>query len=444
MRIRFAFAASALAITVAAPAMAQDRVQIDWWHAMGGALGEKVDEIAAGFNASQDQYEVVPTYQGSYADTMNAAIAAFRAGEQPDIVQVFEVGTATMMSAEGAIYPVYQLMEDTGTPFDPDAYLPAVTGYYTTPEGQMLSMPFNSSTPVMYYNREIFAEAGLDPDSPPETWPEFFDAMRTIVESGAADCGFTTTWQSWIQVENFSAWHNVPIGTQENGFAGLDTELTINNPAVVTHIQNLGDLAAEGIFQYGGRQSDSGALFDSGTCAVTFASSAGYAGFVANSTFDFGIGMLPYYPDLAEGPNGGPQNSIIGGATLWVLSGATDEEYAGVAQFFSYLSSPEVQYDWHQFTGYLPITLAAYELAQAEGLYEERPGFDTAINQINLNPPTANSKGLRFGYMVQIRDIINAQLENVWAGNSTAQEALDAAVEESNELLRQFEEDVSG
>ncbi|MEQ9815541.1 MAG: sn-glycerol-3-phosphate ABC transporter substrate-binding protein UgpB [Azospirillaceae bacterium] len=444
MRIRFAFAASALAITVAAPAMAQDRVQIDWWHAMGGALGEKVDEIAAGFNASQDQYEVLPTYQGSYADTMNAAIAAFRAGEQPDIVQVFEVGTATMMSAEGAIYPVYQLMEDTGTPFDPADYLPAVTGYYTTPEGQMLSMPFNSSTPVMYYNREIFAEAGLDPDSPPETWPEFFDAMRTIVESGAADCGFTTTWQSWIQVENFSAWHNVPIGTQENGFAGVDTELTINNPAVVAHIQNLGDLAAEGIFQYGGRQSDSGALFDSATCAVTFASSAGYAGFVANSTFDFGIGMLPYYPDLAEGPNGGPQNSIIGGATLWVLSGATDEEYAGVAQFFSYLSSPEVQYDWHQFTGYLPITLAAYELAQEEGLYEERPGFDTAINQINLNPPTANSKGLRFGYMVQIRDIINAQLENVWAGNATAQEALDAAVEQSNELLRQFEEDVSG
>lgn len=442
MKIRFTLAASALALATALPASAQTEIQ--WWHAMGGALGEKVDEIAANFNAGQDDYVLVPTYQGSYADTMNAAIAAFRAGSQPHIVQVFEVGTATMMSAEGAIYPVYQLMEDTGQDFDPSAYLSAVTGYYTTPEGQMLSMPFNSSTPVMYLNRELLEAAGLDPDAPLETWPEVIAAAQQVVDSGAAECGLTTEWQSWVQIENFSAWHNVPIGTQENGFAGLDTELTINNPTVVAHIDALGELAQSGVFQYGGRGNAAGGLFTSGTCAIFFTSSAGYASINANSDFDLGIAMLPYWPDLAEGPNGGPQNSIIGGATLWVLSGHEADEYNGVADFFSYLSSPEVQYDWHQFTGYLPITTAAYELAQAEGLYEERPGFETGVQQITLNPPTANSKGLRFGSYVQIRDIINQELESVWAGDKTAQEALDSAVQRANELLRQFEEDVGG
>jgi len=442
MKIRFTLAASALALATALPASAQTEIQM--WHAMGGALGEKVDEIAANFNASQSDYVLVPTYQGSYADTMNAAIAAFRAGTQPHIVQVFEVGTATMMSAEGAIYPVYQLMEDTGQDFNPDDYLPAVTGYYTTPEGQMLSMPFNSSTPVMYFNKEILEAAGLDPDNPPTTWPEVLDAAQQIVDSGAAECGFTTEWQSWVQIENFSAWHNVPIGTEENGFAGLDTEMTINNPTVVAHIDALGEQAANGVFQYGGRGNAAGGLFTSGTCGIFFTSSAGYASINANSDFDLGIAMLPYWPDLAEGPNGGPQNSIIGGATLWVLTGRDDAEYDGVAEFFTYLSSPEVQYDWHQFTGYLPITTAAYELAQSEGLYEERPGFETGVQQITLNPPTPNSKGLRFGSYVQIRDIINQELESVWAGDKTAQEALDSAVQRANELLRQFEEDVGG
>ena len=168
---------TAALIAGATPALAQTEIQ--WWHAMGGALGEKVDEIAAGFNATQSDYEVVPVYKGNYTETMTAAIAAFRTGQQPHIVQVFEVGTATMMAAEGAIYPVYQLMEDTNEPFDPDAFLPSVTGYYTTTDGRMLSMPFNSSTPVMYFNKEAFIAAGLDPDNPPRTWAEFGEALES-------------------------------------------------------------------------------------------------------------------------------------------------------------------------------------------------------------------------------------------------------------------------
>ncbi len=440
MSLRHTLLAAASAATLAGfAASAQAQTEIEWWHAMGGELGEKVNEIAANFNASQSDYVLKAVYKGNYTETMTAAIAAFRAGQQPEIVQVFEVGTATMMAAEGAIYPVYKLMEDSGVEWNPDAYLPAVVGYYTDTDGNMLSMPFNSSTPVLYYNKKVFEEAGLDPEAAPKTWQEMGEAAKKIIDSGAASCGFTTGWQSWVQIENFSAWHNVPIGTESNGFGGLGTEFEFNSPLHVKHIQQLADWQDEGVFKYGGRRSDSAPLFYSGECAMYMNSSAAYAGVKGNTEFPFGVSMLPYW----EGVEGAPQNSIIGGATLWVLAGHDNADYKGVGEFFKYLSSAEVQADWHQFTGYLPITTAAYELSAEQGFYEANPGTDTSIKQMTLNEPTANSKGLRFGNFVQIRDIINEELENVWSGSKTAQEGLDAAVERGNELLRQFEADNS-
>ena len=430
-----AFAAAFSASTImATAAFAQTEVQ--WWHAMGGALGEKLNKIADDFNATQSDYKITPVYKGNYTETLTAAIAAFRARENPAIVQVFEVGTATMMAAEGAIYPVYELMADAGEPFDPADYLASVTGYYTDTDGNMLSMPFNSSTPVLYYNKDVFKKAGLDPEAPPQTWPELAEAAKTIIDSGAATCGFTTGWQSWVQLENFSALHDASFASKANGFGGFDTELAFNSPLHVTHVQSLADWKKDGVFKYGGRRSDSAPLFYSGECAMYMNSSAAYAGVSANAKdFEFGVGMLPYWPQV----DGAPQNSIIGGATLWVLQGRPEDEYKGVAKFFSYLSSPEVQAWWHQATGYLPITSASYELSKKQGFYDENPGTDTSIKQMTLNPPTENSKGLRLGNFVQIRDIINEELETVWAGEKTAKEALDRAVARGNDLLREFE-----
>jgi sn-glycerol 3-phosphate transport system substrate-binding protein len=424
-----------VALAFGATGAASAQTEVQWWHAMGGELGVKLEEIAQDFNQTQDEVRVVPTYKGNYTETMTAAVAAFRAGEQPHIVQVFEVGTATMMAARGAIYPVHELMEAHADEWDPEAFLPAVVGYYTTPEGEMLSMPFNSSTPVLYYNKDAFAAAGLDPEAPPETWDELVEAAEQTQEAGWP-CGFTTQWQGWIQIENFSAWHDVPIGTRENGFAGLDTELQVNSPLHVRHIGNMGEWQKTKLFDYGGRRGDSDPKFFAGECAMFFASSAAYAAVSANvQDFEFGIGMLPYYDDV----EGAPQNSIIGGASLWILQGKPEADYEGVAAFFTYLSSPEVQAAWHQATGYLPITEAAYELTKEQGFYDENPGTETAIRQITLNPPTENSKGLRFGNFVQIRDVVDEELEAVWAGQKGAQEALDDIVQRGNELLRQFE-----
>ena len=441
MRLRKFMAAAAVAtfLVPGAVTLAEAQTQIQWWHAMGGELGAKLEEIVENYNKSQDQYQVVPTYKGSYPETMTAAIAAFRAGQQPHIVQVYEVGTGTMMAAKGAVYPVYQLMQDAGAEFDPSAFLPAVVGYYTDTDGNMLSMPFNSSTPILYYNKDVFEKAGLDPEQPPKTWADVEAFSKKIMESGAAPCGFTTGWISWVQLENLSAWHNQPIGTLENGFGGLGAELTFNGPVQVKHWTNLKKWQDEGIFQYGGPVGgdDAPPKFYAQECAIYMNSSASRAGVVANAKdFEVGYGMLPHYDDV----EGAPQNSIIGGATLWVLMGHEDEEYKGVADFFNYLSSPEVQAEWHQFSGYLPITQAAYELGQSQGFYEKNPGTDVAIKQITLNEPTPNSKGLRFGNYVQIRDIIDEEFEQLLSGNKSPQEALDAVVERGNALLREFED----
>lgn len=408
--------------------------EIQWWFAHGGRLGEKVNEIAEGFNKSQSDYKVVPVFKGSYAETMTAGIAAFRSGEPPHILQVFEVGTATMMAAKGAIKPVYELMAETGEPFDPNAFLSTVTGYYTTADGKMLSMPFNSSTPILYYNKEAFAKAGLDVNTPPKTWPEVEEYAKKLVAAGY-ECGFSTAWTSWIHMENFSAWHNVPIGTKANGFGGFDTEFVFNNPTVVRHVQQLADWQKDKIFAYGGRTNTGNAKFSSGECAMYTESSAGYAGFKSTAQFEFGTGMLPYWPDV----EGAPQNTIIGGASLWVMAGHSDEEYKGVAKFFSYLSSPEVQADWHQFSGYLPITVAAYELTKSQGFYDKNPGTETPLLQMMLHDPTENSRGIRFGSFVQVRDIMDETFEAIFSGQKTAQQGLDDAVAAGNDLLRKFE-----
>jgi len=427
--------ASALALLVLFPVCALAApITINWWFAHGGRLGEKVQEIVGNFNAMQSKYKIVATYKGNYTDTMNAGIAAFRSKTPPHILQVFEVGTASMMAAKGAIKPVYELMAESGQPFDPGAYLPTVTGYYTTPEGKMLSMPFNSSTPILYYNVEAFKKAGLDPNKPPKTWPEVGEYAKKLVAAGYPG-GFSTAWISWIQIENFGAWHNVPIGTKANGFEGLDTEFVFNDPLHVKHIQQLADWQKDKIFVYGGRRNKGNALFSAGEVAMYTESSAGYAGFKKTCKFPFRTSMLPYWPNVP----GAPQNTIIGGASLWVMAGHSQEEYEGVATFFNYLSSPAVQADWHQFTGYLPITTNAYYLTKGQGFYEKNPGMETALKQMTLNKPTANSRGLRFGNFVQMRAIMYDTLEAIFSGKVTAKQGLDDAVAKGNKLLRKFE-----
>jgi sn-glycerol 3-phosphate transport system substrate-binding protein len=413
---------------------ARAAVEIQWWHAMQNELKRLLEQLATDFNGTQSEYKVVPVAKGLYTDTLSAAILALRSRQHPAIVQVAEVATATMMAAKGAVYPVHELMRDQGEGFDPGAFLSAVTGYYADVGGNMLSFPFNSSTPILYYNKDQFRAAGLDPDQPPKTWPDVEAAAGRLRLAGVR-CGFTTHWPSWIHVENFSAFHNLPIATRSNGFAGLDTELAINNDVMVRHLAKLVEWQKTRIFDYGGRETRADAKFRSGECGMFLGTSGVRADFLAKAQFEVGYGMLPYWPDVP----GAPQNSIIGGATLWVLKGRPAAEYRGVAKFFSHLSRPGVQAFWHQATGYLPITRAAYDLTRAQGFYDRNRGADLPIEQVTLHTPTENSKGLRLGSFLLIRDVIEDEMEQALAGRKPAKAALDAAVARGNALLRQFE-----
>ena len=425
-------AAVAAMLAPASPALAVTDIML--WHAMPGELGRQLEKLASDFNASQSEYRIVPSYKGSYTETVTAAIFAFRSRSQPAIVQVNEIATATMMAARGAIYPVFELMRDETEAFSPAAYLPAVTGYYADVTGNMLSFPFNSSTPILYYNKDKFRAAGLDPETAPKTWPDVGAAAKRLRASGAV-CGFTTSWPSWINVENFSAFHNLPISTRANGFDGLDAVLNFNNPAVVRHVAQLAQWQTTKVFDYSGRATTAEPRFQNGECGIFIGSSATRADIKANSKFEVGYGMLPYWPDV----KGAPQNTIIGGATLWVLRDRPRDEYKGVAKFFGYLSKPEIQAAWHQNTGYLPVTRAAFDLTRAQGFYDRNPGTAISIEQITLKPPTENSRGLRLGSFVLIRDVIDDELEQAFSGKKSAQAAMDSAVERGNRLLRQFE-----
>ncbi len=424
---------AALAIAAAFSCAAQAQTEIQWWHSMDGALNDWVNDLAKQFNASQTAYKIVPTFKGEYDQSVAAGIAAYRAGNAPDILQVFEVGTATMMYSKGAIKPVADVMKEGGVSFDPKAYIPAVAGYYTAPNGQMLSLPFNSSTTVFYYNKDAFKAAGLDPEKAPTTWPEVVSMAAKLKASGS-QCPFTTSWMTWAQLESFSTWHNTSYATKNNGFGGLDARLEFNSPLHVRHFENLGNMSKQGLFVYKGRASKPVSAFSSGECAMFVGSSGSYAGFARDAKFKFAESTLPYYPDVP----GAPQNTIIGGASLWVFAGKPTEHYKGVASFFKFLSDPKVQSASHMRTGYLPITTAAFKLTEESGFYKKNPGTDVAVNQM-IRKTTEKSRGVRLGNFVQIRAILDEETEQIWAGKKTAQQALDDGVKRGNELLAKFQ-----
>ena len=421
--LALSFTGQALAVTT-----------IPFWHSMEGELGKEVDSLAQRFNEANPDYKVVPVYKGNYEQNLAAGIAAFRTGNAPAILQVYEVGTATMMASK-AIKPVYQVFSDAGIQFDEKQFVPTVSGYYTDAKtGHLLSQPFNSSTPVLYYNKDAFKKAGLDPEQPPKTWQELA-ADTAKLKAAGMKCGYASGWQGWIQLENFSAWNGLPFATKNNGFDGTDATLEFNKPQQVKHIALLEEMNKKGDFSYFGRKDESTEKFYSGDCAITTASSGSLADIRQYAKFNYGVGMMPYDADI----KGAPQNAIIGGASLWVMGGKDKETYTGVAKFLDFLTKPEIAAEWHQKTGYLPITTAAYDLTRQQGFYDKNPGADIATRQMLNKPPLAFTKGLRLGNMPQIRTIVDEELESVWTGKKSPQQALDSAVQRGDQLLRRFE-----
>jgi sn-glycerol 3-phosphate transport system substrate-binding protein len=323
------------------------------------------------------------------------------------------------------------VIERGGGKFDKSQYLPGIVAYYSRPDGTMLSFPFNSSSPILFYNKDIYRRAGLDVDRPPQTWPDVWRAARRIVGTRAASCGYTSAWLTWIHLENFAAWNNLPYATNENGLAGSDIKLLINAPIYVKHFEQLAALAADNVFRYAGRTSEAKQLFLSGECGMLTDSSAGLGDIVA-SHLDFGTGPLPYDPSAP----GAPQNTIPGGASLWVFAGHPESDYVGVAAFFNFLSRTDIQSRLHQSSGYLPVTMAAYDATKQSGFYEKNPGREQPILQMIGKPTTENSRGVRAIDLPELRDIQNEEFEAMLAGQESARQALDNAVRRGDAAIK--------
>lgn len=427
MNLKYTVGAS-LALGLMAGA-AQAQTEIEWWHAMGGQLGETVNQMAENFNASQDQYVITPVFKGTYEETLTSAIAAFRAGEQPNIVQVFDAGAATVIAAQGATIPVETLMADNGFEFDREEFISGVRNFYADPQGMMIGMPFNSSTPVLYYNADALAEAGVEP---PQTYEDFEAIAPALLEAGYA--GMSASLLQWTMTENFFSRHNLPFATNDNGYSGTDVEMLVNHPAIVDHFTALAEWEEAGYYNwYGAGWGDNQNPFEAGEVAMWIGSSGSFGGIADRVDFNFGATFLPYWESVTSEPT----QTFIGGAALFAMSGHSDEENAATAAFFDYLASAENQVFWHVETGYVPITTEAYELAAEQGHYEEFPAAEVGIQQLQL-PSGENTRGYRLGFYVQIRDVMIREYSRIIAGETTAEDAFATIEEEANELLARF------
>ena len=420
--------AAALSV-MASGAVAQ--TEITWWHAMGGALGETVNQIATDFNASQSDYVITPAFKGTYEEALTAGIAAFRAGEQPNILQVFDAGAATVIGAKGATVPVEDLLNENGVEFDINDYISGVRYFYADSDDKMIGMPFNSSSPIMYYNVQALEAAGVEA---PKTWEEF----ETVTAPALVKAGYTPLAQShspWIFAENFMSRHNLPYATNENGYTGTDTKILINSPEIKMHWTHVKEWLDEGYYAwFGAGWNDNQKPFEEGKVAIWLGSSGSFGGLSKlDLPFEFSATYLPYWETVTTEPT----QTFIGGAALFAMSGKSAEENKATAAFFKYLTSPEVQYMWHRETGYVPITVAAYDMAKADGYYDRKPAAEVGIKQLSL-PAGEFTKGYRMGFYVQIRDVMNREFGRILGGETSVDDAFATVETEANDLLAKF------
>ena len=426
MKFRPLLAALALSSGILTSTQAYSATEIQWWHAMGGALGETVNEMAENYNASQSDVVIVPTYKGGYEDTMTAGIAAFRAKEQPHIIQIFDAGAATIINAPGATVPVADLMKD----FNIEDYISGVRYFYADSDGKMIGLPFNSSTPLLYFNKEAFKEAGID--APPKTWEEFEAIAPKLKEAGYI--ALAQSHSPWIFSENFHSRHNIQLATGNNGYDSTDVKLLYNNDHMTMHWGKVKSWLDAGYYGFYGRAwGDNQDAFVQKKVAMWLGSSGSFGGLTKSAEFEFGTTFLPYWESIIKEPKG----TFIGGAALFAMSGHSDEENKAIADFFGYMTSSDNQVFWHKETGYVPITTAAYDAAKKEGYYDSTPDAEVGILQLS-QPGGEWTKGYRLGYYVQIRDVMYKHFDDIFSGSASVDDAFAAMEKESNELLVRF------
>ncbi len=419
-----------------APPQSESATKIAFWHSMGGDIGGKaIPQMANEFNASQTQCYVEPIYQGSYDDSLNKLRAGLQSQDTPAVVQLFDIATRLMVDL-GVVTPVQQYIDAEG--YDVSDLEPNVLAYYTV-DGQQYSMPFNTSTPMLYYNKDMFVEAGLDPDNPPRTFEEFEEAARALTKK---DGDTTTVYGASFGIygwffEQFLAVSGAEYVNNSNGREGFATEAVFNGPEGVAILDWWKGMYDEGTMANLGRRTvDVRNAFLAEQVAMFIDSTAVLRGMIEGSEgkFEVGTGFLPRPNDEAFDVSG----TIIGGGSLWIINNRPQEEQDCAWEFAKFQASPPQQAYWQTMSGYFPIRRAAYEEPVAVEWTSRYPQFNTAIDQLHETPINTFSRGALIGVFPTARQTIETAIEEVLAGQSTSQEALDKAAAEITQAIEDY------
>ncbi len=403
---------------------------ITWWHGMSGKNDEVINEVAKKFNAAQTACAITPVSNGTYEEALAAGIAAFRSGEQPNILQVFDAGAATIINAKGAVIPAEDLILKAGHKFERDAFLDGIRYFYADQSGKFVGMPFNSSAPIMYINTDALKKAGVEA---PKTWEDFEAIAPKLKEAGFVP--LVQSQLTWEFTENFFSRNNVQFASNNNGYETTEgTTLNVTDPKLEMMFTKLKDWADKGWFgYYGAGWSDNQKVFEENKAALWIGSSGSFGGLQKTAKMPFSADFLPYWGSI----QGAGTNSFIGGAALFAMAGKPDAENNCVADFFQFLTSPEIQAYYHKETGYVTVTKAAYELAKKEGWYNEKPVAEVGIKQLML-PSGEWSKGYRLGFYPQIREIMEREYNRIFANETSVKDGLETIKKEGDALLARF------
>lgn len=420
----------ALAASMSFAACAEDKVSITFWHAMGGVNGETTQALVDDFNASQDEIEVHAEYQGTYDDAITKLKAAMQSGQGlPDVCQMYDVGTKFMVDS-GAVVPVEDMFESTG--FDPSSVMDVITSYYTT-NGKQYAMPFNVSTPMLYYNKEIFEAAGLDPETPPTTFDEVLEYAQKIVESGAAPVGYSQYIYGWFfeqQLAGLGAYY----GNNDNGRTEPITAVDFDqNGGGLKVFEMWKKLYDSGYFEnYGTVGADTQTAFFAGQVGMIIESTAILKNATNSSPFEIGTGYLPKVEANDEG------GVIIGGGALWMMDSEDTAKEDAAWKFIEFCTRPESQAKWSMGTGYFAINPAAYETEDFKAYLEENPNFMTAINQLNDTPVNLYTAGVLSGVQTESRLIFNDIMPQVYDGKLTPEEGVAELAKQVNAAIENY------
>ncbi|MBD8555608.1 extracellular solute-binding protein [Rhizobium sp. CFBP 8762] len=421
--------AAGLALAVSATS-SMAATNISWWHGMAGRNGEVINEIATKFNAAQAACAITPVSKGTYEEALASGIAAFRSGEQPNILQVFDAGAATIINAKGAVIPAEDLITKAGYSFNRADFIEGVRYLYADTEGKFVGMPFNSSAPIMYVNDEAMKKAGVEA---PKTWEEFEAIAPKLKEAGFIP--LVQSQLTWQFTENFFSRNNIQFATNNNGYDSTKgTELRVTDPNLVMMFNKLKSWKDAGYFGfYGAGWSDNQKMFEENKAALWIGSSGSFGGLQKTAQMPFSADFLPYWKAI----DGAGTNTFIGGAALFAMAGKPEAENKCVADFFQFLTSAEVQYFYHKATGYVAITNAAYDMAKKDGYYDKTPVAEVGIKQLQLKSGEW-SKGYRLGFYPQIREVMEREYGKIFSGETTVEDAFKTIETEGNELLARF------